>query len=65
MAFENEWTKKIEELEKYKKMWEDFKEEFGDSNLVWYDADCPENSLDEPLYGNMKYYEETYLGGGE
>ncbi|MFA5431950.1 MAG: hypothetical protein WC319_03645 [Candidatus Paceibacterota bacterium] len=60
---ENEKLKK--ENEAYKGMWEAFKEEFGHCNLTYYDAGCPENSLDEPLIGNMKYFKEEYLGGGK
>ena len=64
-SLESENKKLKKENEAYKGMWEAFKKEFKHCDLTYYDAGCPENSLHEPLSGNMEYFKEEYLGGGE
>jgi hypothetical protein len=63
----NYWIEKVKKdndwLTGYEKMWKAFKKEFDYCDLTYYDGDCPENSLSEPLFGNMEYFEGKYLGG--
>jgi len=52
------------ELGKYKKMWNEFKEEYGSCNLLNKNHEYPSQSLYEGLYACMENEEDKYFPNG-